>query len=43
MSSLVARDLVVEEKGNPITYLLKAQLYAHWLRRYRPLSRVVER
>lgn len=42
MSSLAARDLVVEQEGNPTTYSLTAQLYAHWLRRYRQLSRVVE-
>jgi hypothetical protein len=43
MSSLVARDLVVEAGSNPATYSLTAQLYAHWLRRYRQLSRVAER
>jgi hypothetical protein len=42
MASLVARDLVVEEQGDPTTFSFTAQLYAYWLRRYRSLSRVVE-
>jgi len=42
MSLLVARDLVAEEPGMPMSFRLTAQLYAHWLRRYRPLTRIVE-
>jgi hypothetical protein len=42
MASLSARDLVVEVPGNPTTFSLTAQLYAHWLRKYRQLSRVIE-
>jgi hypothetical protein len=42
MTALAARDLVVEERGDPTTYSLTAELYAHWLRRYRQLSRAVE-
>jgi hypothetical protein len=41
MSLLVAKDLVVKEEVHQANYSLAVQLYAHWLRRYRPLSRVV--
>jgi hypothetical protein len=41
MSLLVAKDLAVKEEGRQANYSLAVQLYAHWLRRYRPLSRVV--
>lgn len=42
MASLADRDLVVEEQDTPTTFSFTAQLYAHWLRRYRQLSRVVD-
>jgi hypothetical protein len=43
LSSMIARDLVVAGEGHPTSYSLTAQLYAHWLRRFRPLSRVVDK
>jgi len=42
MTSLVTRDLVAAKEGSPTTYSLTAGLYAHWLCRYHPLSRVVD-
>jgi hypothetical protein len=42
MDQLTARDIVREIPGNPVSYDFTAQLYAHWLRRYKPLSKVVE-
>jgi len=43
VTSLVARDLVAAKEGNPTTYSLTADLYAYWLCRYRPLSRLADR
>jgi hypothetical protein len=42
MASLQAREIVREIMGNPVTYDLTAQLYRHWLVRYKSLSKVVE-
>ncbi len=42
MEQLVNRDLIRETSGDPVYYDFTAQLYAHWLRRYQPLSKVVE-
>jgi len=42
MNTLRLREIIVESSGSPVTYDFTAQLYAHWLRRYKPLSRVVE-
>jgi hypothetical protein len=42
MTTLAARDLVAIEQVEPATFSLTAELYAHWLRRYRQLSRVAE-
>jgi hypothetical protein len=42
MEQLSARDIVREMPGSPVSYDFTAQLYAHWLRRYKPLSKVAE-
>jgi hypothetical protein len=42
MEKLTARDIVREIPDNPVSYDFSAQLYAHWLRRYKPLSKIVE-
>jgi len=42
MEQLTARDIVREIPGNPVSYDFTALLYAHWLRRYKSLSKVVE-
>jgi len=42
MESLKARQIVCELVGNPVTYDFTAQLYRHWLLRYKSLSKVVE-
>lgn len=42
MDALKAREIVREIMGNPVTYDLTAQLYRHWLLRYKSLSKVVE-
>jgi hypothetical protein len=42
MTTLAARDLVTIEQAEPAAFALTAELYAHWLRRYRQLSRVAE-
>jgi hypothetical protein len=42
MESLKAREIVRELVGNPVTYDFTAQLYRHWLLRYKSLSKVVE-
>jgi hypothetical protein len=42
MEQLVARGVVREIPGGPVSYDFTAQLYAHWLRRYRSLSKIVE-
>ena len=42
MELLTGRDIAREISGNPMAYDFTAQLYAHWLRRYQPLSKVVE-
>lgn len=42
MTRLVARDIAREIPGNPVAYDFTAQLYAHWIRLYWPLSKVVE-
>jgi hypothetical protein len=42
MEQLVARGVACEIPGGPVSYDFTAQLYAHWLRRYRSLSKIVE-
>ena len=42
MEQLTARDIVREIPGTPVSYDFTALLYAHWLRRYKSLSKVVE-
>jgi hypothetical protein len=42
MEQLTARDIVSEIPGSSVSYDLTAQLYTHWLRRYKSLSKVVE-
>lgn len=42
MEQLTVRDIVRDIPGRPVSYDFAAQLYAHWLRRYKPLSKVVE-
>jgi hypothetical protein len=42
MEQLTGRDIARDIPGNPVSYDFTAQLYAHWLRRYQPLSKVVE-
>ena len=42
MDELVAQDIVCEIPGYRVSYDFTTQLYAHWLRRYKPLSKVVE-
>jgi hypothetical protein len=42
MDALKSREIVREIMGNPVTYDLTAQLYRHWLLRYKSLSKVVE-
>jgi len=42
MDELVAQDIVCEIPGYRVSYDFTTQLYVHWLRRYKPLSKVVE-
>jgi len=42
MEQLASRDIVREIPGSLVTYDFTAQLYAHWLHRYKSLSKVVE-
>ena len=42
MEELAARDIALEIPGDPVSYDFTAQLYAHWIRRYKSLSKVVE-
>jgi len=42
MDELVVQDIVYEIPGYRVSYDFTTQLYAHWLRRYKPLSKVVE-
>jgi len=42
MDELVAQDIVCEILGYRVSYDFTTQLYAHWLCRYKPLSKVVE-
>jgi len=42
MEKLVTREIVREIPGNPVAYDFTAELYAHWLRRYKSLSKVAE-
>ncbi len=42
MEQLAARDIAREIPGSPVSYDFTAQLYAHWFRRYKSLSKVVE-
>jgi hypothetical protein len=42
MEQMIARDIVCEIQGSPVSYDFTAQLYAHWLRRYKPLGKVAE-
>lgn len=42
MEQLEARDITREIPGNPVSYDFTAQLYTHWLHRYKSLSKVVE-
>ncbi|MEJ2558537.1 MAG: hypothetical protein P8186_20455 [Anaerolineae bacterium] len=42
MEQLVARGVARDIPGGPVSYDFTAQLYAHWLRRYRSLSKIVE-
>jgi len=42
MEQLVGRDIVHEIPGASVAYDFTAQLYAHWFRRYKSLSKVVE-
>jgi hypothetical protein len=42
MEQLEARDIVYEIPGTTVFYDFTAQLYGHWLRRYKSLSKVVE-
>ena len=42
MEELSARDIVRQTPGDPVPYDFTAQLYAHWLQHYQPLSKVVE-
>jgi len=42
MTVLTAREIVREIPGNPVTYDFRAQVYTHWLRRYKSLSKIVE-
>ncbi|MFZ5915483.1 MAG: AAA family ATPase [Chloroflexota bacterium] len=42
METLRAREIVLEVPGNPVTYDFAAQLYKHWLLRYKSLGKVVE-
>ena len=41
MEQLAGRDIVREIPGSPVTYDFTAQLYSHWFRRYKSLSKVV--
>jgi hypothetical protein len=43
MEELTARDIALEIPGDPVSYDFTAQLYAHWIRRYKSLSKVVEK
>jgi hypothetical protein len=42
MDTLAARDIVQEMSAEPIFYNFTAHLFGHWLRKYKPLSKVVE-
>jgi len=42
MERLVARDIARRIPGDPVSYDLAAQLYTHWLRRYKSLGEVVQ-
>ena len=42
MEYLAARDVVREISGDPVCYDFTAQLYSRWIRRYKPLGKVVE-
>lgn len=42
MEGLAARDIVCEVSGYQVSYEFTTRLYAHWLRLYKPLSKVVE-
>jgi hypothetical protein len=42
MTTLTAKEIVREIPGNPVTYGFRAQVYTHWLRRYKSLNKIIE-
>jgi hypothetical protein len=42
MTVLTSKEIVREMPGNPVTYDFRAQVYTHWLRRYKSLNKIVE-